>query len=112
MYCSKCGNEVRSSDKFCPKCGAKISSYDDRYDYKSRYDYDYNGPTSKDEDKGSLLLGMLLGFCLGIIGVIIATYAIKDEKTRKGTYIGFSINMVTCFIGFSIIFFISFFSMR
>lgn len=112
MYCSKCGNEVRDSDKFCPKCGAKISSYDDRFDYKSRYDYDYNGRASKDEDKGSSFLGMLLGFCLGIIGVIIGTYAIKEEKTRKGTYIGFSINMVVCFIGFSIIFFISFWKMR
>ena len=112
MYCSKCGNEVRDSDNFCPKCGAKISSYEDRYDYKSRYDYDYNGRTSKDEDEGSLFLGMLLGFCLGIIGVIIGTYAIKEEKTRKGTYIGFSINMVVCFIGFSIIFFISFWKMR
>lgn len=112
MFCPRCGNQVNIDDKFCPKCGTKLSTYDDRYDYKSRFDYNYNKTNSKDEDKGSMLLGILLGIFTGIIGVLIATLAIKDEKTKIGTYYGFSINVVLCFIAYSIIFIISFFSMR
>lgn len=26
MYCTKCGNEVRDGDHFCPRCGNQISA--------------------------------------------------------------------------------------
>ncbi len=24
MFCSKCGNEIKGTEKFCPKCGTPV----------------------------------------------------------------------------------------
>jgi hypothetical protein len=42
----------------------------------------------EDENQGSLLIGLLLGFFLGCIGVIIAVFVVKGSKTTTGSIIG------------------------
>ena len=31
MFCSKCGNEINDSDRFCPNCGEKIIKNHNNY---------------------------------------------------------------------------------
>ena len=33
MYCSKCGNELKDSEQFCPKCGARTEKVKEDYIY-------------------------------------------------------------------------------
>ena len=46
-------------------------------------------------DDGSFGIGFLLGFFLGIVGILIAYFAFEDEaKTRKGAWWGFGVAML------------------
>ena len=49
------------------------------------------------EDKGSYGAGFLLGFCLGIFGLIIAV-ATGKEDTKRGSYAGFGFSMAITII--------------
>ena len=50
-------------------------------------------------DDGSFGIGFLLGFFLGIIGVLIAYFAFEDEAaTRKGAWWGFGATLILTII--------------
>lgn len=34
MYCTRCGKEIRSDQKFCGNCGAKNVNYQEKNDLK------------------------------------------------------------------------------
>ena len=42
----------------------------------------------EDENQGSLLIGLLLGFFLTCVGVLIAAFVVKGSKTTTGAVIG------------------------
>ena len=46
-----------------------------------------------EENQGSMLLGIVLGFFLGCIGIIIA-FVLKGQKTLTGSIIGFVLQIL------------------
>lgn len=58
----------------------------------------------EEEDNGSMLIGGLLGFFLGCIGLIVALFVLNKPDTKKGAFIGFGLSVVMglCFGGLAI----------
>lgn len=67
MYCKTCGQKIRKDAVICPHCGCQTG-------YKKE-------GTSK---KG---IGFLLGFFLGIIGLIIGICMYESDSTERKTFI-------------------------
>ena len=47
-----------------------------------------------EENQGSMLLGIVLGFFLGCIGIIIA-FVLKGQKTLTGSIIGLVLQLIS-----------------
>ena len=87
MYCKNCGNEVNKNAVVCPCCGCSVQS----------------DGTSK---KG---LGFVLGFFLGLIGLIIGlcmydSTSVERKTFMKGWLISFIISIALSVIGVIIYF--------
>jgi len=59
----------------------------------------------EEEDNGSMLVGGLLGFFLGCLGLIIALFVLNKPDTKKGAFIGFGLSVVLglCFGGLAVV---------
>ena len=90
MYCKTCGQQIRNEAVVCPHCGCKTG-------YKK----------AGESKKG---LGFLLGFFLGIIGLIIGICMYDSASTERKTFvkgwtiafiIGISISIISTIIYFA-----------
>ena len=81
MYCSKCGNEIKDGEDFCPKCG------------KSTHISTENNTNGKSIREGSNVTGFVLGiisclawylpivgFPVSIIGLI---FSVRENKKPR-----------------------------
>ncbi|MEQ1567574.1 MAG: hypothetical protein ABMA64_18170 [Myxococcota bacterium] len=60
----------------------------------------------EDENQGSMILGVVLGFFLGCLGILIAVF-LRGPKTLTGSVIGFILSMMlgTCLtLGFGMMY--------
>ena len=102
--CKECGNTISytEDDEYivCPECGRKTKNphyvtFEEDVDFeepRERIVYVHDQPKEK-KDKGSYGVGFLLGFFLGLIGLIIAI-AMDQEETKRGALHAFIIGLV------------------
>lgn len=57
----------------------------------------------EEENEGSLLLGIALGFVLGCVGILVA-FVLRGSKTLTGSVIGLLLQVVASVCGFSCLF--------
>lgn len=48
----------------------------------------------EDENQGNMLIGLLLGFFLTCVGVIVAAFVVRGSKTVTGAIIGTILQML------------------
>ena len=101
MKCPACSETLDNRANFCPICGHKITEKE-RFAYAEElmahpelaeapdFEKDYE-PVHVEE--GSYLAGIILGLLLSFIGVMIAI-ATRRRNTKRGSGIGFLINIV------------------
>ncbi len=94
MICSKCGENIQDSHKFCPKCGNTIETLHHEVvnsvstpNISNAYSYNYShSNTNNSKAVTSLVLGIIsfccCGLATGIPGIVIA---IKSRKEIKST---------------------------
>ena len=90
MYCRKCGKEIDDQAIVCIGCGCAVQE------------------TKKDteQDTSKTGIGILMGFFLGIIGLIIGLCLYKEDTVARKTFMkGWGITFGIC-AGITIIFFI------
>lgn len=96
MFCSKCGKEVSSTDKFCPSCGEKVvgvetnagyqSMYQDNPGYQATNQTPYTPVSNNDEPNVGF---MILSFFVPIVGIVLyciwnKEYPLKAKSCLKG----------------------------
>jgi hypothetical protein len=54
----------------------------------------------EEENEGSLLLGIALGFFLGCLGIVVA-FVLKGSKTLSGSVVGLMLQILASVCGFS-----------
>jgi hypothetical protein len=54
----------------------------------------------EEENEGSLILGIVLGFLLGCLGIVVA-FLMKGSKTLTGSVIGLVLQVMASACGFS-----------
>jgi hypothetical protein len=57
----------------------------------------------EEENEGSLVLGMALGFFLGCLGIVVA-FVLKGNKTLTGSVVGLLLQMLASVCGFGCLF--------
>ncbi len=57
----------------------------------------------EEENEGSLVLGMALGFFLGCLGIVVA-FVLKGNKTLTGSVVGLLLQMLASVCGFACLF--------
>lgn len=103
IKCPECKKNISTTVDTCPHCGYKLSAEDkilaetvdpnrssvDNYTSS----YQYQPINNRYYDSGSTGIGFILGFFLGIIGLIIALCLDKPD-TRTGAAIGFVVELL------------------
>ncbi len=94
MICSKCGENIQDSHKFCLKCGNTIETLhrevvnSDSTPYISNtntYNYSHSN-TNNSKAVTSLVLGIISFLCCGLFtGILGIVIAIKSRKEIKST---------------------------
>ena len=88
MYCSKCGNELKDSEQFCPKCGARTEKV--KEDIKKSYEKEY------EISKRTLKLSLISMLIVVIISVVLNLFS--DFGYYVGKYL-FIISAIASFVG-------------
>lgn len=104
MYCSRCGEQIKKSDKFCNSCGMEIGS-DNYYNEKSTP----NEKSSLTLGIISLVLSFILAFFslpLAIIGLVLGLSAKKATKRSNSGIILNIISLIFSIIHIAILVFI------
>ena len=91
MYCKQCGAEIASSAVFCPVCGAKVESGNQRtYDAFTSYSQNNSGPENLEN---LTIWAFVLSFFQPLIGLILAIisnshdYGPRNKKFAKAAMI-------------------------
>ncbi|MBR5439097.1 MAG: zinc ribbon domain-containing protein [Clostridia bacterium] len=79
MFCRTCGKEINDDAIICPNCGCATNKK--------------NTPVSTGESKKGM--GLLLGFFLGLIGLIIGLCIYQPETEERKTFMS---GWVTAFV--------------
>ena len=105
MKCPVCSENLDSKANFCPICGHKITEKE-RFAYAEElmahpemaeapdFENDYE-PIQK--PVGSWFGGVMLGFWLTFIGVMIA-FLTRGKSTKRGAVIGFLVSTTLIFL--------------
>ena len=83
MYCRKCGKEIDDEAIVCIGCGCAVEE------------------TKKDteQDTSKTGIGILMGFFLGIIGLIIGLCLYKEDTVARKTFLkAWGITFGICFV--------------
>lgn len=100
MFCTKCGEKLSKDTKFCPKCGAKIVEETQNEKSKEKVAEKIETSTTVTTTKngndstktGSIVLGIIsiltcctcfIPIILGIVGIMLAVKARKEDPTFK-----------------------------
>mgnify|MGYP000103921744 CR=1 FL=1 len=79
MYCKNCGNEVKSSDKYCKVCGAAQPA-----PTTTKKDQESYHETSKNTSTPDIVIAALvLSFLVPIVGLILSLAARSNSKDLK-----------------------------
>ncbi len=76
MYCRKCGKEIDDEAVFCTHCGCAVN------DSKPNATSNVGSPEANKKT-----LGIVLGFFIGIIGLIIGICMYPNESEERETFI-------------------------
>ena len=99
MFCKSCGQQIADDAKFCPSCGATVTSAPaNQYAYQNSA----NTYTSKPADAPSTGMA-ILGFFFPLIGLILYLVwkddqPLKAKSVGKGALIGFIVGIVVSII--------------
>ena len=66
MYCSKCGNELKDSEQFCPKCGARTEKV--KEEIKKSYEKEY------EVSKRTLKMSLISALIVTILSIILNNF--------------------------------------
>lgn len=127
MFCIKCGEKLSKESKFCPKCGMEIGNKTNKAIKVEEKTADSktpnNGLSNNSTKTGSIVLGVIsiltcctcfIPIILGIVGIMLAVKARKDDPSFKAglilNIIGIVLVVVFCvlsvigliFIGLSV----------
>ena len=87
MYCKKCGKEIDDEAIVCIHCGCAVEET----------------KVSNDDNEPKMGMGVLLGFFLGLIGLIIGLCLYKADTVARKTFLkAWGITFGIC-VGFNII---------
>lgn len=78
MYCKNCGNKCDDDAKYCRKCGAPLSDYDDQSDE------DFDEPEKKHASTG-LMIGSIAAVVLIVIAAVLIMINITGKKQDTAT---------------------------
>ena len=88
--CSNCGHVFEGQQPYCSQCGHRMT-YSSVEESKPAYIAENN--SNSVPRTGNYALGFVLGFFLGLIGLIIAIVMNEDE-TKRGGIVGFLVSIV------------------
>lgn len=71
MYCKKCGEVIDNDAVVCPKCGCSTNVVQNNH----KYNVSKTG------------MGILMGICLGLIGLVIGIVNYPEETIARKTFI-------------------------
>jgi len=83
MFCRKCGKEIDDEAVVCIHCGCAVEEQ----------------KKNSDDDRSRTGLGILLGWLLGLIGLIIGLCIFKPDTIARKTFLkAWGITFAICFV--------------
>lgn len=83
MYCTHCGKEINDDAEMCVHCGRST----DRQ----------KTPKSYEIEEPKIAIGIILAFCLGLIGLAIGLLLYPSNTLRRATFIkGWTVAIIIC----------------
>lgn len=99
IYCEYCGSQLDDNTKFCPHCGAKVTSrptpnkptYEPKNNSTTKATVAPKEPAIKGFGLGFLIVVLASFLGAGIIGIVafVLVLVLGDSGAKKGALVGF-----------------------
>lgn len=80
VKCSKCGKDLSSAEKFCPKCGSKNNEYSEDLETLKR---NVKNPRNILKSKILLIIGLVLIIAIIVVVIVLATREPDKEEEEE-----------------------------